>query len=134
MSDKHSVAAIVVKNGRVLIGKRIDVGQMGGRWEFPGGKVDPGETYEEALKREFREEFSQDIIVIQPITEAQFQHNDKTVHLHAFHVELCSRNPLWVLTEHTEVEWVSFEEIKNRNFVDSDLLIYEKVKSYFENL
>ena len=67
MSDKHSVAAIVVKNGRVLIGKRSDVGQMGGRWEFPGGKVDPGETYEEALKREFREEFSQDIIVIHNI-------------------------------------------------------------------
>ena len=55
---KHSIACIVFVNNKVLIGKRINKGQMGGRWEFPGGKVEEGEDAIAAIKREFLEEFS----------------------------------------------------------------------------
>ena len=126
-----SVAGIVVVDNLVFIAKRIPVGQMGNRWEFPGGKVDEGETPEIALKREFFEEFGANIVVKNPICESTFIHNDKTVLLKAFEVEFSDLDNIqWVLSEHTETAWVPFEKIPSLYFVDSDMQIYPKVKEY----
>lgn len=130
---RHSIAGIVVVDNLVLIGRRIPVGQMGGRWEFPGGKVEEGETYEQAVVREFTEEFSLKVIVGKHITDASFEHNNETVMLHAYQVFIPNEQDVnWVLTEHTEVKWIHFSEIANLNFVDSDKLIYSEVRKYFE--
>lgn len=127
-----SVAGIVVVDNLVFIAKRIPVGQMGNRWEFPGGKVDEGETPEIALKREFFEEFGANIVVKNPICESTFTHNDKTVLLKAFEVEFSDLDNIqWVLSEHTETAWVPFEKIPSLYFVDSDMQIYPEVKKYF---
>ena len=127
-----SVAGIVVVDNLVFIAKRIPVGQMGNRWEFPGGKVDEGETPEIALKREFFEEFGANIVVKNPICESTFTHNVKTVLLKAFEVEFSDLDNIqWVLSEHTETAWVPFEKIPSLYFVDSDMQIYPEVKKYF---
>ncbi|AEE16739.1 (deoxy)nucleoside triphosphate pyrophosphohydrolase [Treponema brennaborense] len=129
---KDSIACIVVRNDTVLIGKRIREGQMGGRWEFPGGKVEPGETLEQAVVREFAEEFSVPVCVGELIAEAEFTHNGTAITLHAFHVHIAAEPPAWQLTEHTEIKWVPFAAIPSLRFVDSDMLIYPAVRAYFE--
>ena len=130
---KQSIACIVIKNHKVLIGKRINQGQMGGRWEFPGGKVEAGETDEQAIKREFLEEFSVPVTVGKLVAKAVFQHNNQDVLLHGYEVFIDQDNPTWVLTEHTEIDWVNIEDIPQNNFVDSDLLIYPQVLEFCKN-
>jgi len=112
----------------VFIGLRLPQGSMGGKWEFPGGKVEEGETCEQALIREFREEFETDIDVGEQIAHARFVHKNDPVDLFAFRVYLKSDDICWVLSEHTAVKWVSLDEIPGLDFVDSDLLLLDQLK------
>lgn len=126
--DKKSVAGILVYDSLIFIGLRLAQGSMGGKWEFPGGKVEEGETCEQALIREFREEFETDIDVGEQLAQAVFIHKNVPVTLYAFRVYLKSDDILWVLSEHTAVKWVSLDEISKLNFVDSDLLLLDQLK------
>lgn len=128
-----SVAGIIVENKKVFIAKRLPIGQMGGKWEFPGGKVENNEEPAVSLVREYKEEFGLDIIVKNFICEAEFIHFDKTVNLYAFEASFLNEKKPKELTEHSDFSWASFEELLSLDFVDSDMLLYEKVKKYFEN-
>lgn len=131
-----SVACIIYDGEKVFIAKRNPTGDMGGRWEFPGGKVDEGESDQTAIVREMSEEFGVKAFPGQFITEASFEHRGKKHFLHAYKVALehdGMKNP-FVLTEHTEYKWVLPEEIKNLEFVDSDLLIYPEVMRFIKGL
>ena len=131
-----SIACIYYKDNKLFIAKRQNSGQMGGRWEFPGGKLEEGESFEQAIKREMYEEFKTGVTGIEKITETQFVHNDKKCSLHAFAVEFEHdgiKTP-FVLSEHTEYKWVDPSEIKKLNFVDSDLKIYKAVVKYLKGL
>lgn len=132
MSD--SIACIDYRNGKVFIAKRQNKGDMGGRWEFPGGKLDAGEDYTAAIKREMQEEFGVDVEVFEQITSTTFEHNGKKCSLTVFHVkfEHDGMTKPFVLTEHTEYKWVAFSEIQNLFFVDSDLKVYPEIMKYFE--
>lgn len=132
MSD--SVACIASCKNKILIARRNPTGQMGGRWEFPGGKIDEGENCEQAILREMREEFGIRAEVGEKICDGEFFHNGKKCALHAYEIFLehdgISRP--FALTEHTEYKWISVGEIPVDNFVDSDLSIYEKVRDFVE--
>jgi 8-oxo-dGTP diphosphatase len=129
---KQSVAGIIVVDGLVFIGKRLPKGQMGNRWEFPGGKVEAGETHQEALLREFQEEFMIDIEVGECIAKADFKHNDDTVNLFAYEIKIKDiDNVSWILSEHTDVNWVSFDKISELEFVDSDLLLLTQIRNFY---
>lgn len=133
MSDKTSIACIARDGSKVLIAHRQNIGQMANRWEFPGGKIEPGETDEQAIIREFYEEFGVQVKVGRNIAATQFEHNGKTCALHAYEI-FVPHNGLekpYVLTEHTEYKWVELSEIENLNFVDSDLKLYPAVKDFF---
>ena len=73
----RSIACIDYRNGKVFIAKRQMKGDMGGRWEFPGGKIDGNEDFETAIKREMMEEFGVDVTVGRHITNTTFFHKDK---------------------------------------------------------
>lgn len=107
---------------------------MGCRWEFPGGKVEPGETPEQAVCREFMEEFSVPVRADSLIARSEFVHNGETVTLLAYTVQLETELPEWKLSEHTEIRWVEYNAIPEQEFVDSDLRIYPSIKQYIEGI
>ena len=129
---KKSVACIIYDKEKVLIAHRNPTGQMGNRWEFPGGKVDQGETDKDAAVREMKEEFDVDAEVLEKITEASFVHNGEDFLLTAYMVKVShdGTGKKYKLTEHSEYKWVDINEIPVDTFVDSDLLIYPDVKKY----
>ena len=65
----RSVACIDLRDGKVFIAKRQNVGDMGGRWEFPGGKIDAGENFAAAIKREMGEELGVEVEVFEKLCE-----------------------------------------------------------------
>jgi len=133
--SKVSVACIVIVNKKILIAHRMNVGQMGGRWEFPGGKQEAGETDEQTVIRECGEEFGIAVSVGEKVTESSFVHNGQKVLLHAYRVFVPHdgiEKP-YTLTEHTEYKWVDIDEIPSYHFVDSDFTMYPEVKKYVES-
>ena len=106
----HTVAAAVIRrNGQVFIAQRPEKGLLGGMWEFPGGKTEPGENLEACLKREICEELGVDIKVGDPfgIYEHVFTHFKIT--LHAFECLLTEGIP--IAYEHKDIRWIKPMEL-----------------------
>jgi 8-oxo-dGTP diphosphatase len=120
-----SVAGISVKGGKVFVARRKPGGALGGKWEFPGGKVEAGETCEEALVREYREEFQADIQVGAKIACAAFEHKGKQFSLNAYQFDFLSED--FTLLEHDEWRWVDADELVRLDFADSDKKIFPAV-------
>lgn len=126
---KQSIAGIIHENGKFLIGLRLPTGEMGNRWEFPGGKVDPGETPESALKREFFEEMGIAVQTGECIATARFENKSGPVTLLAYDVRI-PHNVEIKLTEHSELRWVTLDEIETLSFVDSDRLLLPRIREW----
>lgn len=124
-----SIAGIIYLQERFLVGRRIDGGQMGGRWEFPGGKVEPGETPEQTIVREFREELGLDATPGECIATAKFENNAGPVDLLAFRVYLALDQKV-TLSEHTELSWMTIDEIEQLDLVDSDRLLVPALREW----
>ena len=126
----RSVACIDYRQGKILIAKRIARGEMGDRWEFPGGKIEEGEDFTAAIKREMQEEFGCDCQVFEQLAHGSFVHKGNPCSVTAFRVELSNdgiERP-FVLTEHTQTQWIEPEKIKDLDFVDSDINIFDQIK------
>lgn len=126
----HSVACIDYRNGKILVAKRIDKGDMAGRWEFPGGKIESGEDYETAIHREMMEEFGCGTEIFEKLASSWFIHKGKKCTVTAFRVQL-EHDGIefpYKLTEHTQIKWVNIDEIENMSFVDSDLKLLKNIK------
>jgi len=124
-----SIACIDYRDGKVFIAKRQNKGDMGGKWEFPGGKLDAGENCEMAIKREMMEEFGVEVESGEKITSTTFQHKEKVCYLDAFfvHMKEDGIERRFELTEHTDYKWEDINVIPTLDFVDSDLKIYPAV-------
>ncbi|MDX9957668.1 MAG: (deoxy)nucleoside triphosphate pyrophosphohydrolase [Clostridia bacterium] len=114
----RSVAGIAIKDGLALVARRLPGGEMGGTWEFPGGKLESGEDDEQALIREFDEEFGVAVKVGRKLGQAWFEHSGKHYDLAAVMIEL-EQGPL-ELREHSETRWVGSTEITELRLSDSD--------------
>jgi 8-oxo-dGTP diphosphatase len=127
----HSVAGVIIEDGKILIAKRIAKGGMGERWEFPGGKVEGGETDEQALVREYEEEFGVRVRVGAYIGDAKFERHGRRHVVRAYEAVLSGRD--FVLSEHTAWRWACVEEIdaliQDDAFVPSDAHLAPFVKA-----
>ena len=131
----RSIACIDYRDGKIFIAKRQMVGDMGGRWEFPGGKIEEGEDLETAVVREMQEEFGVTVSVGRKITSGSFSHKGKPCTLDVLEVTFPHDGieKKFELTEHTDYQWANIDTIPSLNFVDSDLSIYNDVKKWCEN-
>lgn len=114
------VAGLIYKGGNVLIAKRStgDPNVLG-KWEFPGGKVEPGETDEEALEREFKEEFELEIKANKFIINNICEYPTKTVDLKLYQCEYISGN--FNLHDHSEYKWVDPNELISYDLAPADI-------------
>lgn len=130
MKSKKSIACIAHNGRKVFIAHRLPKGDMGGKWEFPGGKVEEGEECGEAIKREMKEEFNVEVEALGLIAESRFMHRGEERLLLAYETKFPDNMDTehLQLTEHSECKWVDIDEIEGIDFVDSDKKIYPIVR------
>jgi len=111
-------AAVICRGDRILICQRPAEKSQGLLWEFPGGKIEPGESGEDCIRREIREELGTDIRVTAELPSVTQVYPDKTVHLRFFKAELTGGEP--ERREHAALEWVLPGELGGYEFCPAD--------------
>ena len=119
------VAALIWEGERFLICRRPPHKARGMLWEFVGGKVEPGETKEQALIRECREELAVELEVGEEFMQVTHTYPDLTVHLTLLHARIVQGTPQ--LLEHMELAWITPAEIPQYTFCPADEVILEKL-------
>lgn len=119
-------AALIWKNDKFLICQRPPHKGNALLWEFVGGKLEKGETHEEALVRECREELGVTVNVGVPFCEIVHTYPDITIHLTVFNGEITDGIPQKL--EHVDLKWIEPSEIDNYDFCVSAKPILEKIK------
>ena len=112
------VAALIWNNDKFMICQRPAHKARGLLWEFVGGKVEPGETKEEALIRECREELAVTLTVNNVFMDVIHEYPDLTVHLTLFNAVIAEGEPLKL--EHEDIQWIAPSEISNYEFCPAD--------------
>ena len=120
------VAALIWQGDRFLACQRPAHKARGLLWEFVGGKVEPGETREQALIRECREEMAVELDVGGVFTEVVHEYPDLTVHLTLFHAAIREGTPEKL--EHEDIRWITVNEIDQYVFCPADEEILAKLK------
>lgn len=120
------VAALVWDKGRFLICQRPARKARGLLWEFPGGKVETGETHAQALQREIKEELDAEISVGGLFCRLTHNYPDLTVDLYVYEAVLESE--MIRLLEHNAAEWITPGEIDNYSFCPADETVLDKIK------
>ena len=120
------VAALIWRGERFLACQRPAHKARGLLWEFVGGKVEAGETREDALIRECREELAVTVVPRDIFMEVTHEYPDLTVHLTLFNADLPQGEPQAL--EHNEVRWITVDEIDGLPFCPADEEILERLK------
>ena len=123
------VAAIIIKDGQVFATQR-GYGEWQGWWEFPGGKIEPGETPEAALTREIREELNAGITVGDLLQTIEWDY--PAFHL-TMHCYLCTLNSDQLhLNEHSASAWLTHETLRSVNWLPADLGLLDEIEKLLE--
>ena len=118
------VAAIIIRNGEVFATQR-GYGEWKGWWEFPGGKIEPGECPQEALKREIKEELDADITVGDLLDTVEWDY--PTFHL-TMHCYVCTlESESLNLNEHSDAAWLTKETLESVKWLPADLVLLKKI-------
>ena len=120
-------AAIIKKDNKILIASR-KTGEFAGMFEFPGGKVEPGETSKQALIREIQEELEASITIEQYFMNVNYQYPNFILDMDCY---LCTLNDNHMkLNDHSMVKWINLDE-KNIDWIPADIQIIEELKKRF---
>lgn len=118
---------VIVRDGQVCISLRPDHLHKGGCWEFPGGKIDEGETVESALARELGEELGIDVISTSPLIEIEWVYPEKNVRLEVLQVHEFKGEPRGL--ENQQVRWIPVGDLIEYQFPEANQAIVEALLS-----
>ncbi len=119
------VAAIIIKDGKLFTTQR-GYGDFKDGWEFPGGKMEPGETPQEALARELREELEIKVEVGKLVKTIKYEYPKFFLTMHCFLTTIKQGTPN--LLEHEDARWVTKEEIDSVAWLPADLEVIPEIK------
>ncbi len=120
-------AALIPSQGRLFVAQRPPCKKFGLLWEFPGGKVEPGESLEQSLIREIREELCLDIKVLGLFRTIRQQEAEPSIDLHAYWCEISGGT--LCLSEHVAFMWANISELKQINLTRADRLLIPFLES-----
>jgi mutator protein MutT len=129
--DKKQIevsAALIFENGKLLITQRLANAHLGGLWEFPGGKREANETFEQCLVREIREELGMEISVGKLFEEITHAYPGKTVHLKFFICQSLRGEPQTLGC--AAFKWIKKSELVDYEFPAADAQLLEKLRAY----
>ena len=112
------VAGIIINQNKILIGKRKDKDIGGGKWEFPGGKIEVGETNREALERELYEELGISVKIGKELMN--YEHMFKTTIYNISFMEIIDYEGEICNNAHSEIKWVKFPNLPEYDFISGD--------------
>ena len=127
MKTIEVVAAVIVKDGRVLATQR-GYGDLAGGWEFPGGKVEPGEEPEEALVREICEELEADILVGAYLVTAEYDYEKFRLSMRCYVCQL--KSDRMTLVEHEAIRWLGADELDDVAWIPADVQVVEAIRAH----
>ena len=130
MKTVRVVAAVIRDGGRVFATQR-GYGDYKDWWEFPGGKIESGETPADALKREIREELDTEIEVGDLITTVEYDYPDFHLSMDCFWASVLSGNLL--LREHEAARWVSLSDMEELRWLPADVIVTERIRQVTAN-
>lgn len=119
------VCALILRDGTVLAAQRGH-GAFAGKWEFPGGKIEPGETPEAALAREIREELDADIEIDGLYCVVEHDYADFHLRMRCYRTRLAS--PTFSLVEHRSALWADDDALGDLDWVEADVDLIEQIK------
>lgn len=129
MPQLIEVACLVLRdpNRRVLSTQRPAGKRLGGFWEFPGGKIEAGESAAVALRREILEELNLQVGELRPLQPVEHLYDFGTIRLVPLLSE-CAEQPAIVLYEHVEARWLALDELDSVEWAPADLPILEQLR------
>ena len=122
---KKVTAAILRKGGRILSAKRQSRDAFGGKWEFPGGKIEEGETPEQCLRRELLEEFGLETTIQGLLCVVPYSYLNGSILLYAYEVTQSGGDVN--LNVHDEVTWADICDLGSYDFLEADRLVIKKL-------
>ncbi len=133
MKPTPVVCAVIVRMNLVFIARKKKGKSNGGFWEFPGGKIEPGELEKEALERELKEELGMTIRVKQRLETVKHLYTEKalSIELIPYICDFISMEP-GIQTDHDKYEWVELSKLDDYKIAKADTLIIEQLKLLFQ--
>jgi 8-oxo-dGTP diphosphatase len=121
------VACAVIQgaDGRILAAQRAFDKSLGGKWEFPGGKIEPGETPSVALVRELQEELGILTEVGHALSVVRYDYEEFSIELHPFVVTILSGE--MIAMEHEEIRWITLDEAPAIDWAEADIPIWQEL-------
>ena len=123
----HVAAAVIYVDGLFLLSKRLDHQHQGGKWEFPGGKIESEETTEQALVRELKEELNIGVLQQSPFMSLSFEYPEKHVNLHFQLVTEFIGKEQGI--EGQKVQWFNKEALMQLTFADANVPVVNKINA-----